>query len=162
MSDIEVQIDDSFTGPGIKQLAEMIEEIPLDHEIKVNWSNTRAEIALLKQYPTRKFTLVVEDFVVKDRTMAALGLPLTFPQPLLTKAANVLIEQKLYDWRGFVEDMKSGGAHSPKWVLLKLVADSLRKGRTPALADIVSTLITDGIRQEDVDVLLRLKGPNGH
>jgi hypothetical protein len=161
MSSIEVKIDETFTGPGIKQLAEMIDEIPLDHEIVVNWSNTRAEIALLKQYPDRKFLLIVDDFTDKDRTMAALGLPLSFPQPLLQKAANVLIEQKLYDWRNFVDDMKTGGAHSPKWILVKLVADSLRKGRTPVLADIVSALLHDGIRQEDVDVLLRLKGSHG-
>jgi len=162
MSNIEVLIDDTFTGPGIKELAPLMDSIDLDHETKVSWSNTRVEIALLKQYPDRKFLLIVDDFVVKDRTMAALGLSLSFPAPLLQKAANVLIEQKLYDWRNFVEDMKSGGAHSPKWVLLKLVADSLRKGRTPVLADIVSSLIHDGIRQEDVDVLLRLKGRNGN
>lgn len=159
---IEVKIDDTYSGPGIKQLSELFDDIPLDHEVVVNWSNTRAEIALLKQYPDRKFLLIVDDFVDKDRTMAALGLSLSFPQPLLQKAANVLIEQKLYDWRNFVEDMRTGGAHSPKWVLLKLVADSLRKGRTPVLADIVSSLIHDGIRQEDVDVLLRLKGRNGN
>lgn len=158
MPDIEVRIDDTFSGPGIKHLVEMINVIPLDHEIVVNWSNTRAEIALLQQHPERKFILMVRDFTEKDRTMAALGLSLSFPAPLLQKAANVLIEQKLYDWRNFVEDMKSGKAHSPKWVLLKLVADSLRKGKTPLLADIISTLIVDSVRIEDVDVLLRLKG----
>lgn len=158
MPEIEVLIDDTFSGPGIKELSEMMNEVPLDHQVKVNWGNTRVEIALLKQYPNRKFQLIVEDFRAKDKTMAALGLPLSFPAPLLQQAANVLLEPKLYDWRNFCADMRMEKAHQPKWVLLKLVADSLRNGKTPLLADIMPTLLIEGIRQEDVDVLLRLKG----
>ena len=62
---------------------------------------------------------------------------------------------KTYDWRNFCREQINGVA--PKWLLLKLAADSLRKGNSPALADIIEPLLLRGVNIADADVLLRLK-----
>lgn len=152
---LEVLIDKSFEGPGILEIASLIGGYEKDYAVKVSWLNTRNEIAILRSFPERKFILVVDDLPAKDRVTATLGLPLSQPQDALDRAHHSLVEVKAYDWRGFCGDCKKG--LNPKWLLLKLVADSLRKGKTPALAEIMPPLLLDSIKLEDVDILLRLK-----
>lgn len=156
MPDCEILIDKSFEGPSIIELLSIMGEIPEDHPVKVSWSNKRDEVAALRSFPKRKFILVVDDFSAKDRVIASLGLPLDPPAPVLKKAKDSLVDIKTGDWRGFCEDSKKG--LNPKWLLLKLVADSLRLGKHPVLVEILPALLLDGgINQDDVDVLLRLK-----
>jgi hypothetical protein len=155
MPNCEIQIDEDWSGPSILELSSIMEEIEDDRPVKVSWSNTRNEIAALRKFPNRKFILVVDNFPAKDRVTAVLGLPLSPPQGALDRAKDSLVELKTYDWRNFCD---SGGKNpNPKYLLLKLVADSLRKGNVPALAEIMSPLLLDGIDVVDVDVLLRLK-----
>jgi hypothetical protein len=155
MPNCEIVIDEIFTGPSILELSSIMEEIEDDRPVKVSWSNTRNEIAALRKFPSRKFVLVVDDFSAKDRVTATLGLPLSPPQGALDRAKDSLIYLKTYDWRNFCD----GGKKNPnvKYLLLKLAADSLRKGNVPALAEIMSPLLLDGIDIMDVDILLRLK-----
>lgn len=153
MPHVEIRIDEDSVFPSILELKDSINEI--EDPINISWSNSRNEIATLRSHPDRQFILYVDDFPAKDKVIATLGLPLSPPQPALERAKNFLVEQKTYDWRNFCEDSKGGPA--PKYLLLKLVADQLRKGNRPALADIMEPLFLDGIRPEDVDVLLRLK-----
>src|SRR5271157_336312 len=157
MPDCEILIDKKWhnEGPSVLEIASLMGEYEENDPIKVSWSNTRNEIAVLRSCPKRKFILVVDDYPAKDHTTAALGLPLSPPPPILERAKNSLVEVKTHDWRGFCENTKND--LNPKWLLLKLVADSLRKGNRPALAEIMPTLLTEGINQDDVDVLLRLK-----
>ena len=153
MPHVEIRIDEDSVFPSILELKDSINEI--EDPINISWSNSRNEIAALRSFPDRQFILYVDDFPAKDKVTSTLGLPLSPPLPALERAKNFLVEQKTYDWRNFCEDNKGGPA--PKYLLLKLVADQLRKGNRPALADIMEPLFLDGIRQEDVDVLLRLK-----
>jgi hypothetical protein len=154
MLHVEIRIDEDSVFPSILELKDSIDEIKED-PIDISWSNSRNEVFALRSFPDRHFILHVDDFPAKDKATATLGLPLSPPQPALERAKNFLVEQKTYDWRNFCEDNKGGPA--PKYLLLKLVADQLRKGNQPVLADIIEPLFLDGIRQEDVDVLLRLK-----
>jgi len=153
-----IVIDKDFEGPSLKELASIMDEITED-PIKVSWGNTHDEVALLKFYSNKNFMLYVDDFPAKDRAIAALGLSLDPPKPLLEKAKDSLNNPQKYDWRGFCDDSKGGPA--PKWLLLKLAADSLRKGFRPALAEIISPVLLGGISVVDVDVLLRLRVKSG-
>lgn len=153
-----IVIDKDFEGPSLKELVSIMDEITED-PVKINWGNTHDEVALLRFYSKKNFTLYVTDFPAKDRAVAALGLSLDPPKPVLDKAKDVLNDAKKYDWRNFCDDSKSGPA--PKWLVLKLAADSLRKGNRPALADIITPVLLGGISIHDVDVLLRLKVKSG-
>jgi hypothetical protein len=152
---VSIQIDKDFEGPTLDELVTIMDEITED-PIKVSWGNTHDEVALLRSYPDKKFTLYVNDFPAKDRAIAVLGLSLDQPQPVLKKAKDVLNDFKSYDWRNFCEESKSGGP-APKYLLLKLAADSLRRGGRPALAEIMTPILIGGISIVDADVLLRLK-----
>jgi len=149
-----IVIDEDFEGPSLKELVSIMDEITED-PVKISWGNTHDEIALLRFYSTKRFTLYVDGFPAQDRAIAALGLSLDPPKPVLDKAKDSLNNQAKYDWRNFCDESKGGP--SPKWLVLKLAADSLRKGNRPALAEIISPILLGGISIVDVDVLLRLK-----
>jgi hypothetical protein len=153
-----IVIDKDFEGPSLEELVPIIDEITED-PIKISWGNTHDEVALLHFYSNKRFTLYVDGFPAKDRAVAALGLALDPPQPVLDKAKDALNNVQKYDWRNFCDESKGGPA--PKWLILKLAADSLRKGNRPALAEIISPVLLDGISIVDVDVLLRLRLRNG-
>lgn len=152
-----IVIDEDFEGPTLKELVSIMDDITED-PIKIRWHNSHEEISVLRS-SQKVFTLYVDDFPAKDRAIAALGLPLDQPKLILDKAKDSLNSPQKYDWRGFCEDSK--GNPAPKWLLVKLAADSLRKGNKPALAEIISPILLGGVSIVDADVLLRLKARNG-
>jgi len=154
MSDVEVLVNKDFEGPDILEMAENIPDI--DEAITVCWSNTRDEISTLLRFPNKKFILYVRDFRMRDRTVENLGLFLKLEEPVMKKAWESLAMPKDYDWRKFCEANEHGV--STRNVLLKLAADSLRKGNRPIIADLIEPLFVGGISIVDVDVLMRLKG----
>jgi len=154
MLNVEIIVSKDFEGPSILELTDIIDGI--DEAIKIDWTNSRDEISTILRFPTKKFTLYVRDFSVRDRTASTLGLFLKLEEPVVAKAKTLLIEPKEYDWRNFCKQNEHGP--STRNILLKLTADALRKGLRPALADIMASVFHDGISIVDVDVLLRLKG----
>lgn len=153
-----IVIDKDFEGPSLKELVSIMDEITED-PVRISWGNSHDEVSLLRSYSSKRFTLYVDGFPAKDRAIAALGLSLDPPKPVLEKAKDSLNNPQKYDWRGFVND--SQGGPSPKWLLVKLAADSLRKGSRPALAELISPILLGGISIVDADVLLRLKVKSG-
>jgi len=153
MPDCEIKIDKDYEGPSVLELVDSLDGI--QDPIKISWSNSKNEVALLHKYPQKKFILYVNDFSTRDRTVATLGLSLNLEQVTLARTKEVIIDMKTYDWRNFCREQINGVA--PKWLLLKLAADSLRKGNSPALADIIEPLLLRGVNIADADVLLRLK-----
>jgi hypothetical protein len=154
MLDVEVIVNKDFEGPDI---LEMVENIPdIDEAVTVYWSNTRDEIGTLLRFPNKKFILYVRDFAMRDRTASSLGLFLKLEEPLLKEAWNSLATPQEYNWRNFCKANEHGV--STRNVLLKLAADSLRKGNRPIIADLIEPLFLGGVSIVDVDVFLRLKG----
>jgi hypothetical protein len=154
MRDVEVLVNKDFEGPDILEMAENIPDI--DEAITVYWSNTRDEIGTLLRFPNKKFVLYVRDFPMRDRTVATLGLFLKLEEPVMKKAWDSLAVPRDYDWRNFCKQNEYGV--STRNILLKLAADSLRKGNRPIIADLIEPLFLGGISIVDVDVLMRLKG----
>lgn len=152
---VDIIIQKDFEGPTILELVSIMDEIAED-PIRIDWSNTRDEQHALRSYPKRQFILYVRDFPSRDRAVGVLGLPLKIEQPVLDRAKSVLCDVQNYDWRAFCDENKIGP--STKNILLKLVAESLRKGNRPVLVDIIEPLFLGGISVVDVDVLLRIKG----
>jgi len=157
MPNVEIIVNKDFEGPTILELTDIIDGI--DEAIKVDWSNSRDEISTILRFPTKNFVLYVRDFSVRDRTSSTLGLFLKLEEPVVEKAKDFLIKPKEYDWRNFCRQNEHGP--STRNILLKLVADALRKGLQPVLADVVASIFHDGISIVDVDVLLRLKSKRG-
>lgn len=155
MPEVEIVVNSAYEGPSILELTENIPDI--DEAIRVDWSNSRDEIAALLRFPGKKFVLYVRDFPARDRAVSALGLPLKLEEPVVERAKTALIQPREYDWRNFCKQNEREGP-SARNILLKLAADALRKGMRPALADVVGSLFHDGVSVLDVDVLLRLKG----
>jgi hypothetical protein len=150
--DIEIVVNKDFEGPSILELTDIIPEV--EEALGIDWSNSRDEIATLRRFPNKKFVLYVRDFSMRDRTVAALGLPLKIEGSLAERAWHSLVYPKEYDWRNFC---KQNDGASTRNILLKLAADSLRRGNRPAIADLITPLFLEGISIVDVDVLLRLK-----
>lgn len=153
MPDVEIIIGES-DYPSITEMTDIMDGV--EDPIKLDWSNTRDEVATIRRYPKNKFVLHVRDFAMRDRTVATLGLPLKIENDVSTKAWNLLVQPKEYDWRNFVKQNEKGP--STRNILLKLAADSLRRGNRPAIAELIEPLFIGGISILDVDVLLRLKG----
>lgn len=154
MPNVEIVVNKDFEGPDI---LEMIENIPsIDEAISLYWSNSRDEITTLLRFPDKKFVLYVRDFAMRDSAVEKLGLFLKLEEPVVNKAWNSLVTPKEYDWRNFCKSNEHGP--STRNILLKLTADSLRRGNRPAVADLIEPLFLGSISILDVDVLLRLKG----
>jgi hypothetical protein len=152
---IEIVIDRDSEFPSILELASIMDELDPAEPIDINWKNTRDEVLALRGYSGKHFKLHVNDFPARDRTTNTLGLPLFIEPSVLERARMLLIDAKTNDWRNFCEETSK--TTPAKSILLKLTADSLRKGKTPATADIMGPLLFGGIAIVDVDVLLRLK-----
>jgi hypothetical protein len=155
VTNVEIAVDKDWKEhPTILQIADSMAEIT-DETVDLQWGNTRDEATALRSFPGKKFVLHVPGFPARDRAVSYLGLPLKLEQSLLERAKNLLTDPALYDWRSFCKESEQGP--SPRNLLLKLVADSLRKGNRPALAEIMAPLFLGGISPVDADVLLRLK-----
>jgi len=152
----EIKIERDYEGPSIVEIESIIDNIT-EEPIKVAWGNTRDEINALHRFPKRQFLLHVQDFPARDRTTSVLGLPLRLESTVVERSKLLLTDLKAADWRTFCKEQESQHGVSTKYALLKLVADALRKGKTPALAEIVGHLFLSGIDIKDVDILLRLK-----
>jgi hypothetical protein len=152
--DAEVVVNKDFEGPSILELTDIIPGV--EDAVRVDWSNSRDEIATILRFPGKKLILYVRDFAARDRTVSSLGLPLRIEEPVVARAWSALAYPKEYDWRNFCKQNEHGP--STRNILLKLAADSLRKGNRPFIADLIEPLFLDGVNIVDVDVLLRLKG----
>jgi len=153
MPDVEIVVNKDFEGPSILELTDIIPGI--EDAIKVDWSNSPDEIAAILHFPSSKFILYVRDFTVRDHTVSSLGLFIK-EEPIAARAWSVLAVPKEYDWRNFCKQNEHGPSTCN--ILLKLAADSLRKGNRPAVADLIEPLFLGGVSVIDIDVLLRLKG----
>jgi hypothetical protein len=149
----EVVVAEGYDGPSIIELESILDEVP--DPVRVRWGNTRDEVNLIRKYSHRHLVLCVDGFPARDRVAATFGLPLSIEPSVLERTRLLLLNVAANDWRGLCAESKGGP--SLKHVLLKLVADSLRKGNRPALAEIMEPLWLRGIDLIDVDVLLRLK-----
>jgi hypothetical protein len=154
MPDVEIVVNKDFEGPSILELTDIIPGI--EEAVRVDWANSRDEIATILRFPEKKFILYVRDFAMRDRTVSSLGLFLKLEEPVVARAWNTLAYPKDYDWRNFCKQNEHGPATCN--ILLKLAADSLRRGNRPAVADLIEPLFLGGISVLDIDVLLRLKG----
>jgi hypothetical protein len=152
---IEIVIDKEYAGPMILELASVIPDIT-DKAVKLRWTNSKDEIYIFKKFD-RDFILVVPDFYIFDRTVATFGKRLHVSAGVIERAKKVLTDKKEYDWRHFTEELHD---ISPRYLLLKLVADAIRRGVQPSLAEIVGKVFLEGISYTDVDVLIRLRAPH--
>jgi hypothetical protein len=152
---VEIVLDKEYTGPTIVELATTIPDIT-DTVIKLRWTNTKDELHTLAQFK-RDFLLIVPDSLIFDKAVATFGKPLNVSQSILERSKLVLADRKGYDWRHFSEELHE--SISPKYLLLKLAADAIRKGIQPSLAEIVGKVFLDGISPTDADVLIRLRAP---
>lgn len=149
---IKIIQEEKYEGPSILELASNIPDIT-DDTIDIRWANSKDEIAALGQY-NRNFVLHVADSHIRDRTFATFGKRLRIPLNVLERAKFVLADKKGYDWRNFAGELKDT---SPRYLLLKLAADAIRKGIQPSLAEIAGKVLSDGIEPIDADVLMRLR-----
>jgi hypothetical protein len=151
---VEIIVDKEYSGPGILELAATIPEIA-DKTVKLRWANSKDEIHALARF-SRNFTLVVPDVLLLDRTIATFGKRLKVSAAVLERAKFVLADKKGYDWRSFIGELRET---SPRYLVLKLAADAVRKGVQPSLAEIAGKILSDGVAAADADVLLRLRSP---
>lgn len=149
---IEILLDSEYRGPTIIELASSVPDIT-DQKIKVQWTNSKDEVRALREFK-RDFVLYVADSHTFDRAVATFGKRLKVPPAVTERAKFVLTDKKGYDWRNFTDGLKDT---SPRFLLLKLAADAIRKGIQPSLAEIVANVFLDGISHQDADVLIRLK-----
>ena len=152
----EVAIVRDFRGPTILELAPVMESVTAS-PVRVRWRGGKDEVGALAAFPGREFVLCVEDFPARDRACAALGLPLAIEASVLERGRIMLVDPKACDWRGFCGEQAKARGTAPKYILLKLAADSVRRGHSPPLAEVMEPLFLGGVGAHDADVLLRLK-----
>lgn len=157
MSNVELVFDKEFTQPGIVQLAPIIVQIPDGEIVNIPWTHTKDEIRLVLQNTRLKFCLHIADNAIMDRAIATFGLRLRLSPSLLERAKLVLYDPQAYDWRKFVEEQIPG--INPRYILLQLAAEAIRRGKQPNLALVLDSLLIGGSAAIDADVLLRLKSP---
>src|SRR5438445_390726 len=126
---VELVYDKEFQGPTLAQLEPLFEQI---NEAHIPWKHTKDEIRLINSQPQIKFILHIDDNAVMDRAIATFGLKLRLSPSLLERAKMLLQDPKNYDWRKFVEEQIPG--INPRYVLLQLAAEAVRKGKKPNLA----------------------------
>jgi len=151
---IEIVLDKEYAGPSILELISVIPDIT-DKTVKLRWTNSKDEVYALKQFD-RNFALIVPDAYTFDRTVATFGKRLKISAGIVERAKFVLTDKKGYDWRHFVEELHD---ISPRYLLLKLAADAIRKGIQPSLVEIVEKVFLESISPTDADVLVRLRAP---
>jgi hypothetical protein len=149
---IEITIDKEYAGPNIIELASTIPDIT-DKTVKLRWTNSKDEIYTLRQFD-RDFALVVPDAYTFDRAVATFGKRLHVSTGIIERAKKALTDKKEYDWRHFTDELHD---ITPRYLLLKLAADAIRKGIQPSLAEIVGKVFTESISPVDADVLIRLR-----
>lgn len=152
---VELVLDREYQGPDIHQLVAFIPQIT-DTVINVRWTGSRDEFRALRQFPERKFKLYIAESQVMDKAIAEFGKRLNISQGIRERAKLVLCDAKAYDWRNFIKQTPST---NPKYALLQLVADAVRRGNKPVLVETLRALLLNGAAAEDADVLLRLKSP---
>jgi hypothetical protein len=152
----EIAIRADYTGPTLLELEPVLETT--EGTVEVRWEGTSAELATLCRYPKRKFILIVNDLSSMERTASITGKRLVMEKQFLDNAKLTLISRKSYNWRFTVDDVGLGVARA---ALTKLSADSIRLGKKPILAPIISDVLCDGVSSLDTDVLLRLRVMRG-
>jgi hypothetical protein len=152
---VEIVIDKEYAGPGIVELSSSIPNIT-DKTIEIRWTNSKDEIHAMHgfRFPGRQWKLHVPDAPTFDRALSTFGGRLKLPAHVLDQAKIALIDPQNYNWRKFSEELHDT---SPRYAVLQLAANAIRKGMKPSLAEIVRNIFIDGISPIDTDVLLRLK-----
>jgi len=156
---IEIVIDPKFTGPSIIDQQFVLRNIQ-DDVIELRWSNKREEIAVLNRFLDLNFRFFVSDALMQEKSAITLGLPVEFENNTMNEAKLALNTRKSYDWRKFCEQRSHVYTRN---LLIRIAADSLRKGKESCLAAVVADLAKkSGINLvEDADILLRLKALQG-
>ncbi len=149
---IDIILDKEYFGPDIFELAPAIPDIT-DTTIKVRWTNTKDEVRTLKSFD-RDFTLYVANLPTFERAISTFSKFIKIAPNMIERSKIMLMDSNTYDWRHFTEELREC---SPRFLVLKLAADAIRKGLKPSLADIAVTMFVDGISPLDADVLVRLK-----
>lgn len=144
---------EKYEGPDIFELAPILNQIS-DDIVKVRWTHTKDELRALVKYPTLKFELKIADPQVFDRATATFGKHLKIPQNVTERARIVLTDAQAYDWRKYTEEAKNTNI---RYTLLQLCANAIRRGKQPALAQVLGPIFLNGASPSDADVLLRLK-----
>jgi hypothetical protein len=150
---VEIVIDKEYAGPGIIELSSSIPNIT-DKVIEIRWTNSKDEIHAIHGFPGKQWKLHVPDAATFDRALSTFGGRLKLSSLILEQAKIALIDPQNYNWRKFSEELHDT---SPRYAVLQLAANAIRKGMKPSLAGIVRNIFIDGISPTDADVLLRLK-----
>ena len=152
----EITIRENYLGPTILELEPVLEEIT--GSVEIRWEGTQQEIACLQRHPKKHFTLIVSDLSAMERAATLTGRRLQLDPQFVDNIKHTLISRKGYNWRFTVEDV---GANVARAAVIKLSADSIRRGKRPLLARITADMFCEGISSQDTDVLLRLHAMKG-
>ena len=148
----EIVINPEFQGPTILEIESVLDNV--QDPIEVSWANSSTELSILQKYRNRHFILVVPDLNTMERTACLTGNTFKLDASLIENTKTSLISKKGYNWRSTTEDLGMGVSRA---IITKVSADSIRKGKRPIIASILSELFCDGVSSLDTDVLLRLK-----
>lgn len=147
----EIRVE-PFDGPNLVELEPILASIP--DPVEARWDASPKEFDLLTVLVGRKVVLFVKDVHALDRLIVHLGAPIVLDPGLITKGKSALAQQMATGWRELCE----GLGHARSTLLLtKVVADSVRSGKTPKVVSVAKDVILKGVSPADADVLLRLK-----
>jgi hypothetical protein len=152
---IRLRIAPNFEGPTMEEWARLLETGPAPtEEIEVRWTGTKQDTRLLRQHARLVITLVVPDLAAMERAANYLGLPLLLEPNLLETGSRSLRSRSQSDWRAFAHRVTPSVARG---VLIRLGADSIRKGKNPKTRHVASECLFEGVAPVDADVLLTLR-----
>lgn len=147
----EIRVE-AFDGPNLAELEPILAEIP--DPIEARWDATPKEFDLLTLLGDRRVVLFVKDVYAVDKLTIHLGAPINLDPGLVAKGKSALAQQMATGWRELCE----GLGHTRSTLLLtKVVADSVRSGKTPKVVSVAEDVILKGVSPADADVLLRLR-----
>jgi hypothetical protein len=157
MAAVDIIIDEDPGRPTIVELAPILDDITED-PIKVRWENSKPELLVLASHPNKRFLLCVLGMHEMERAVGLLGRKIKIDDAALRTGIKALAsapQQQLPDWRSYLDQAKS---LTPRHVILKLAADSLRVGEATLLTTgLVDDLIFGGIDPRDMDVMFRIR-----
>jgi hypothetical protein len=140
-------------GVTILELEPNIENVTAD-VIDVRWLNSKPELQALTRMSHKNFRLFVKDGFALEKTRLALGQPIEIDSSVLNSAKIALNRKKLYNWRGFTQEIGLGISRS---ILTRISAEAIRRGESPNIAMVAKSCLLDGVNPIDADVFLRLK-----
>jgi hypothetical protein len=150
---IRLRIADKFQGPTMEQWAPLLDPAPTS-EIEVRWTGTKQDTRLLRKFVQLSITLVVPDLRAMERAASYLGLRFHLDPGLLETGGKSLLDRSISDWRAFTYGVTPPVARG---LMIRLGADSIRKGHNPKLRLVASECLFEGVAPIDADVLISLR-----